>query len=286
MPTSDEGADDIGEDIELGNWNHCIMGTEFELDLPDGADVYSDSAVLVVGPSLPKNTGIPVNGIQAVGTAGGSALLGTVFAGGGAAIIGQTSSSTNPGVLGTNDMGTGVSGISNAAGGFGVFGRCDTGSGIGIVGESSSPVGAGVAGNCDLGTGVSGTSLTGTGVSGTSTQGTGVSGGSPSAIGWGVSANSGTAAALVAQSTNDRGGIFSSGSGGAGPVSHTTQGGIAQLRLVPSKDGHLPTKAFIGDLYAHLSKSVNLYLCVNDSPVQWKQVQLGATVYAGGQSAP
>ena len=54
---------------------------------------------------------------------------------------------------------------------------------------------------------------------------------------------------------------------------------------VPSQDAKLPAKAHIGDLYAHLSKSVNLYLCVNDTPVQWQQVQLGATKYAGGQSA-
>jgi hypothetical protein len=272
--SSVEGADDIGDDIELGNWNHCSSGTMFELDLEDGANAFSDTQVMSVFPQPLGQAGFPVHGIVASGTLGGSAIVGTLVGiGDGAAIIGQGMSLTNPGVLGTNDLGPGVSGISNAPAGIGVLGQADKGSGIGVFGESSSSFGTGVLGNCNSGTGVSGASGSGTGVSGFSSSG------------YAVTATSG-GIALVAASGSDRGGVFLSGSVGAGPASRTSQGGIAQLRLVPAKDAKLPTKAHIGDLYAHLTKFVSLYLCVNDSPVQWQQLQLGTTTYAGGQSAP
>jgi hypothetical protein len=257
--SSVEGADDVGDDLEIGNLNHADLGTEFTLDLPDAAFSYGDDAVLFVRPASEISTGIPVDGIKATGTAGGSALVGTALIGGGAAIIGRASSSTNPGVLGTNDMGIGVSGISSSAlSGIGVSGSCNNGTGV--FGGSST--GSGVVGNSDSSAGVFGFGASGSGVYGTSPTGTGVIGES---------------------ALTGRGGVFVSGSG-LTPWK-TTKGGIAQLRLVPSADANLPTKAAMGDLYAHRSKTVNLYLCVNDAPVQWRQVQLGTT-YAGGQMAP
>jgi hypothetical protein len=73
-------------------------------------------------------------------------------------------------------------------------------------------------------------------------------------------------------------------------MTKTTKGGIAQIRLVPSQDSKVPTKGRIGDLYLHRvtvkPPAVNLYLCINDSPVQWQQVQLAPTIYPGGATAP
>jgi hypothetical protein len=55
--------------------------------------------------------------------------------------------------------------------------------------------------------------------------------------------------------------------------------------------GGVPLHGRIGDLYVHLGREASvgggatLYLCVNETPVQWRQVQLGPVI-AGRQIAP
>jgi hypothetical protein len=140
-----------------------------------------------------------------------------------------------------------------------------------VFGES--PSGPGVSGFCPLGVGTAGESKSGNGVRAISQDGV----------------------AAFASSIQERAGVFLSGTVApqAGPLVRTSKGGIAQVRLVPSADPKLPTKGSMGDLFMHLQTSavaspiaVNLYLCVNDQPVQWQQVQLGTTKFAGGQNAP
>src|SRR5437016_3658451 len=135
--TSVEGANSIGNDIELGHWNHCPFGTMFELDL-----VYEDTYVLHVGPS--PGSGFAVTGIVANGINGGPGLVGTALDGQAPGILGR-GSKTNPAVLGTNDVGIGVAGV-NATNGEGVTGRSNTGTGV--LGDADN--GVGVMGRSNL----------------------------------------------------------------------------------------------------------------------------------------
>jgi hypothetical protein len=91
--------------------------------------------------------------------------------------------------------------------------------------------------------------------------------------GAGVVGRSSTGEGVHGGSAEGRGGVFQSGR-------------IAQLRLVPSPDNTVPLHGRIGDLYVHLGREgATMYLCINDNPVQWRQVQLGPAI-AGGDVAP
>jgi hypothetical protein len=334
-----EGADDVGDDFEIGNVNHCTEMTQLILDGDDSQPFDPTLIELSVLQVFPMFRKAPVHGIVGSGINGGSGIVGSlVDVGGGPAILGQGLSSTSPGVLGTNDLGPGVSGISNAQGGlaavngrpvavgvfgkaddgFGVFGESSQGTGVfgqsksatGVIGESSGGPGvvgkssgshAGVVGQSPSGNGVVGESFSGgigvlgygsIGVSGKAAGGgIGVSG--EGASGPGVRAISKDGVAAFATSDSERAGVFLSGSHppGTGPLVRTSQGGIAQMRLVPSSDPKLPAKGSIGDLFVHqvvspTAGAINLYLCVSDQPVAWQQVQLAATIYPGGSPAP
>ena len=235
-------------------------------------------------PGLPNT---PVNGIEVEGAGGGSAVVATaigVSATSGSAVVAQAESKISPAVLANNDPGAGVVGISTVALGTNI-------PGAGVIGISTKsvpqpfafPQATGVAGFTNIANGLAVLgecdAPTGFGVLGRSSRGIG------------VGASSSKAPALHARSTFERGGVFASGLPDAAET--TTKGGIAQMRLVPAQEPKLPAKGAIGDLYLHRVTSqagppiaVNLYLCVNDAPVQWKQVQLGTQVFAGGAPAP
>jgi hypothetical protein len=269
-------ADDTGDDITIGENNIATDGTKLTMAPDDDGNVALDTAVLTVGTNInlaqvPDALLHGVDGIRVHGFAKGSGLVADVEEGGGTAIVGLGNSVKNPGVLGTNALGTGVIGRSEA---------------------SNSPEAIGVLGQCDFGTGVKGESQL-VGVEGRSPGGAGVVG--TSGFGPGVKALSGESTAIFALSIKSRGAIFSSGTGQPTPgeFAQTTHGGIAQVRLVPSDERKLPSLGFVGDLYLYWVKpavgndpgEVNLYLCVNHSPVQWQQVQLGPRL-PGGMDAP
>lgn len=319
------GADDIGDDIEIGNTNYCPQGTSLLFDIGGpGSDPAGDEGdprsfmlrVQVLG-STPALFDIDINGIEVQGFGNGSAVSAQQLGPG-------------PAVLGNNSIGTGVSGISTAHNGIGVFGQGGDGgvgvhgksdlgiavwgnstsgtavegsshSGFGVWGDSKSKSGVegtshsgpGVRGNSHLGSGVRGTSDLESGVFGSSPSGTGVLG--TSSHGNGVAAISNDGVALLSSSTSERGGVFASGLWPRG--SSTSEGGIAQVRLVPSSAPNLPTQGSIGDLFVHQvlvppapnappQFAINLYLCVNDQPVHWQQVQLAPKVYTSGMNAP
>jgi hypothetical protein len=284
------GADDTGDDIEIGESNQADLGTSLVL-VPTEADqsLLSDfvlSVDVVQGPGLKA-----VNGIVSRGIAGGSGVVGTSDTLGGPGVLGIGTAAA-AGVMGTNAFGTGVSGISTdpSGSGVGVSGISDKG--FGVLGNSAH--GVGVDGVSSIGVGVHGISSSGDGVFGRSLlAGTGVVAESGSGIG--VRARTGTGVAVFASSTHERGGVFLSGSVPfeASPGIRTSQEGIAQVRLVPSSSPKLPTKGSMGDLFAHVVVSpnptappVNLFLCVSDNPVQWQQVQLAPKIYPGGSNAP
>jgi hypothetical protein len=128
------GADDTGDDIEIGTANSGDAGTSLSLvPLEDGS--LQSTFVLEVGVDGTILTLSPVDGIRASGFGGGSAVVGRLQNGDAPAIVGQGRSANNPGVLGTNDLGTGVTGTSGAKFGMGVFGSADDG--IGVFGRSS-----------------------------------------------------------------------------------------------------------------------------------------------------
>jgi hypothetical protein len=298
------GADDIGDDIEIGNENYCRNGTTLMLDVGGlGSDPADDeggpSSFMLRVQSMGEFVGLSatdINGIEVQGFGNGSAVSAQQLGHG-------------PAVLGNNSMGPGVSGISTAPGGIGVSGKSDSGIGVwgksvsrsGVEGNSQS--GFGVWGDSHSGSGVEGSSYSGSGVKGTSHLESGVFGKSPSSgsgvlgvssSGNGVTALSQDGVALLSASTSERAGVFVSGSRKRG--SSTSEGGIAQVRLVPSSAPNLPTQGSIGDLFVHqvllpivnapAQQVINLYMCVNDQPVQWQQVQLAPKVYPGGVKAP
>jgi hypothetical protein len=166
------------------------------------------------------------------------------------------------GVEGVSAASIGVRGLSGPVSGLA------TGS-IGVLGAAVKPGGRGVRGESDGGVGVEGWAANGVG----------------------VQAGSAAAVALSALSARDRAGVFQSGD----PASPgTSTAGVAQLRLVPAHDDVLPTNGQLGDLWAHFSrpvqenrqKTVSLWLCVNDDPVEWEQILLSGVRSAGGDPVP
>jgi hypothetical protein len=165
------------------------------------------------------------------------------------------------GVEGVSANSIGVRGLSGAVSGLA------TGS-IGVLGAADQAGGRGVRGESDVGIGVDGWA----------TNGIGVKAGSAGSI------------ALNAVSARDRAGVFQSGDPSS---AGTSSGGRAQLRVVPTHDGLLPTSGQLGDLWAHFSqtpreprqKFVSLWLCVNDDPVEWEQILLSGVRSLGGDAA-
>jgi hypothetical protein len=235
------GADDIGDDIEIGNKNYCTNGTTLMLD--NGGSVPTDTddeaghpfvlRLRLLGGTVSQN----LNGIEVQGFGQGSAV-----------VADQTGAApTRPAVRATNNGGTAVSGVSSAKDGVGVFGAVEASQvgGTGVWGEANS--GRGVFGRSLSGSAVEGHSLSGSGVYGKSSSEWGVVG--VSSTGIGVSALSTDGVALHCSSTSQRAGVFSSGVVRRG--ASTSEDGIAQVRLVPASEPNLPTNGSIGDLFAH-----------------------------------
>jgi hypothetical protein len=282
-----EGADDQGEDIEIGNENHCPIGTTVSLD-PDEQGQFGPFIIRVtLNSNTPGGFNTPINGIEVEGGGGGSAVVATAIgpsATSGSAVAAQAESAASPAVLATNDPGAGVVGISTVAVGTNI-------PSAGVIGVSTKTVPPPVP-SPKLPTGVAGFT--------DSADGVGVLGECDSPTGIGVLALS-RGIALKAQSSHttgghansltERGGVFLSGV--STNKERTTKGGIAQLRLVPAEEQTLPTKGAIGDLYAHRTtppkgrpRKIRLYLCISNAPVQWQQVHLDPTVFDGGSPAP
>jgi len=279
------GADDTGEDIEIGVYNSAPTGTVLSFQVGSGGNASSTDPTLLVDSTLFFQN--PAFLAQA---ASGSAVL----------------------AFNNSFVGAAVSG-NNSGGGGGVSGNCDNG--LGVLGTSKTKFGvsgisspstnlhasAGVLGTSnESGTGVSGVSGPGFvplpfpgfgvggfgsqgGVRGVSLHGVGVAGGSDNFIG------------VYGTSQYNRGGVFYSGTKPENfgtEVPNTTHDGIAQVRLVPSSAQTLPKKANIGDLFVMYSPKnqlpnapVNLFLCVkNMSAAQWQQVQLAPKIYKGGDT--
>lgn len=187
------GADDTGDDIEIGNENHGDTGTTFFLD-PDDQGHFGPFVIRALAfsntPGLPNT---PVNGIEVEGAGGGSAVVATaigVSATSGSAVVAQAESKISPAVLANNDPGAGVVGISTVALGTnipgagvigistksvpqpfafpqatGVAGFTNIANGLAVLGECDAPTGFGVLGRSSRGIGVGASSSKGPGAS-------------------------------------------------------------------------------------------------------------------------
>lgn len=228
---------------------------------------------------------------------GGAALQRGKFRGAPAGVIGRggrirRSSGEAPGA-GVIGVGTGDENPDpRKSSGAGVFGmgatevtpRSQVG-GTGVVGSGSrankkgGQTGAGVVGVSAELVFPSAETTANVGVYGTSSTGPGVVG----VAAGGVSTEERGAPGVIGTSGSGPGGEFSCSLGG-------------QVRLVPSKDGALPTIGRRGDLWVHRRRGrtsrirqpgVSLYICVQDSPtVQWQLVLLDPTRVKGGTVVP
>lgn len=294
-------ADNTGDDLSVGETNHAQDGTEL-VGKNTKDHLFGNDYVLQA--TAPRDL-FATDAIRGVAEGDSNGVFGTSGqASGFAGVLGRISSANGAGVRGENDQGPAVHGVSAPTDssflGIGVRGEGqDPGNlgleVVGVEGVSAHSIGVrGLSGTVSgLATGSIGVlgaaeSAEGLGVRGESDTGVGVEGWATNGIG--VSAGSAGSIALNALSARDRAGVFQSGDPAGGG---TSSGGLAPLRLVPSHDGLLPRSGQLGDMWAHFSqtlrdnrqKSVSLWLCVNDDPVEWEQIVLSGVRIPGGDSA-
>jgi hypothetical protein len=294
-------ADSSGDDLTVGYTNHAEDGTEL---VGNNTNDHLFGNDYVFQATSPRDLFV-TDAIRGISEGDGNGVFGTSGqASGYAGVLGRISSANGAGVRGENDQGPAVHGVSAPTDssflGVGVRGEGQDPDNLGLevlgvegisehsigVRGLSGPVSGLATGSIGVlgaaqqaeGRGVRGESDTGVGVDGWATNGIGVSAGSAGSI------------ALNALSARDRAGVFQSGDPNGGG---TSSGGVAQLRLVPARDPLLPTSGRLGDVWAHFSQSlrenrqkfVSLWLCVNDDPVEWEQIQLSGTRAPGGDPA-
>jgi hypothetical protein len=292
-------ADDVGDDLEVGLTNHSQAGTELVGTPGDEDDFVND---YVFQAFVSPVVGHAVDALRGIARGPGSGVFGTSTAPG-VGVLGQLSGG-GAGVRGVNDEGPGVHGFFAAT--------ASSTSGVGVLGEAQDPENTGFRG-----IGVQGTSKNGTGVdgisNGTETDSIGVHGQADNQYGVGVRGESGDGIALQGLSGNgygldaqsagsiavnglsgrDRAAVLQSGDEFTMGGSVISAKGRAQLRLVPAQEAVLPTSGELGDIWAHFSqpladnrrKSVTLWLCVSDDPVEWEKITVSGVRVPGGASA-
>jgi len=296
-------ADDTGDDLTVGETNHAEDGTELVGN--NTADhIFGNEYVFQ---ATAPNDLLGTDAIRGIAEGYGNGVFGSSGqATGYAGVLGRIRSSLGAGVRGENEQGAAVHGLSSPTDATGPIGTGVRGEardpnnhglqGVGVEGISTNGIGVrGLSGEpADLATGAIGVlgaadSAGGRGVRGQTNLGTGVQGWATNGVG--IDAGSASSVALNAASARDRAGVFQSGD----PSSMGTSiGGVAQLQLVPAADSALPTNGHLGDVWAHFSqsvhdnrrKTVSLWLCVNDDPVEWEQIVLSGVRTAGGTSPP
>jgi hypothetical protein len=294
-------ADDTGDDFIVGYTNHAEDGTEL---VGQNTKDHLFGNDYVFQATSPRDLFF-TDAIRGIVEGDGNGVFGTSGqASSSAGVLGRISSANGAGVRGENDQGPAVKGVSapidRAFLGVGVRGEGQDPDNlglevVGVEGVSANSIGVrGLSGPVSgLATGPIGVlgaaeKADGRGVRGESDVGIGVDGWAANGVG--VRAGSAGSIALNALSARDRAGVFQSGD----PASAgTSSGGLAQLRLVPAHDGLLPPSGQLGDLWAHFSqaplqnrqKSVSLWLCVNDDPVEWEQILLSGVRSLGGDPA-